>query len=108
MVVEPTPSSSFEVAEPHLLLELQIVVLDAPAQLRVIDQATQADVLGKRRKPVLGRLLFPFRPLNEQPFFRVGFGELVIAMCRAHAHACKPRGERRSSTFTPRDLAPGA
>jgi hypothetical protein len=47
-MVEPTPSSSFEVAEPDLLLELKTVVLDAPAELRVIDQATKADVLGKR------------------------------------------------------------
>src|SRR5215510_15241378 len=106
VVVEPTPSSSFEVAEPHLLLELQIVVLDAPAQLRVIDQATQADVLGKRRKPVLGRLLFPFRPLNEQPLFRPAFGELVITMSDAHAHARKPCGEWRCHTFAPSDFAP--
>jgi SRSO17 transposase len=33
---------------PGLLLELKIVLLDAPAELRVIDQATRADVLGKR------------------------------------------------------------
>jgi hypothetical protein len=32
------------------LLELKIVVLDAPAQLRVIDHATKADVIGKNRE----------------------------------------------------------
>jgi hypothetical protein len=37
-MVEAAPSSSFEVAEPHLLLELQKVALDTPAQLGAIDQ----------------------------------------------------------------------
>jgi hypothetical protein len=32
-----SPSSSFEVAESHLLLELLVVALDAPAQLGEID-----------------------------------------------------------------------
>jgi len=38
-MVEPAPPSSFEVAEPNLLLELLIVVLDTPTQLGVIDQS---------------------------------------------------------------------
>jgi hypothetical protein len=38
MMVETSPSSSFEVAEPHLLLELLVVAFDAPAQLGVVDQ----------------------------------------------------------------------
>src|SRR5262245_58748579 len=106
--MEPSPSSPLEVAEPHLLLELLIVVLDAPAQLGVIDQPPKVDVLGKRREPELGRLLFAFWPFDEQPFFRIRFGEPVIAMSDAHPRACKPRRKRRCSTFAPGDLAPGA
>jgi hypothetical protein len=38
VVMKASPSSRLKVAEPHLLLELLIVVLDAPAQLGVIDR----------------------------------------------------------------------
>ena len=31
MMVETSPSSSFEVTEPHLLLELFVIALDEPA-----------------------------------------------------------------------------
>jgi len=44
-MVEPAPPSSFEVAEPNLLLELLIVVLDTPTQFGVIDQSMKADVV---------------------------------------------------------------
>jgi hypothetical protein len=47
-MVELTPPSPFKVAKSHLLLELEIVVFDAPAQLGVIDQPMKADVLGER------------------------------------------------------------
>ena len=46
-MVEPAPSSPFEVAKPNLLLELHIVVFDTPAQLGVIDQSMKADVVRK-------------------------------------------------------------
>src|SRR5262249_37069631 len=45
VMVEPTPSAPFEVAEPHFLLDLLKVVLDAPAQFGVIDQPMKADIL---------------------------------------------------------------
>jgi hypothetical protein len=43
--MEATPSSPFEVTEPHLLFELQIIPLDAPPQLGVINQPMKIDVL---------------------------------------------------------------
>ena len=46
-MVETPPPSSLEVTKPDLLLELIIVVLDAPAQLGVIDQPMNADVFRK-------------------------------------------------------------
>ena len=44
MMMEPAPTSPFEVAKPDLLLEILIVALDAPAQLGLIDQVGKADV----------------------------------------------------------------
>src|SRR5215813_12856493 len=70
VMVKTSPSSSFEVTEPDLLLELLVIALDAPAQLGVVDQPTEADVVWKRREPVLGRLLLALRPFDQQPFFR--------------------------------------
>jgi hypothetical protein len=80
--MEPSPSPPLEVAEPHLLLELLIVVLDAPAQLGVIDEANKANVLGKRREPVLGRLLFILTTnpaTTRTAFAQISGGACVVA-----------------------------
>jgi hypothetical protein len=45
VVVEASPSSTFEMSKPELLLEFQIVALDAPAQLGEIDQNRKSSVL---------------------------------------------------------------
>jgi hypothetical protein len=66
-VVEAAPSSSFEVAEADLLLELLVIALDAPAQLGEVDQTTEGDTFGKGRKPVFGWLLLSLGPLDQQP-----------------------------------------
>jgi hypothetical protein len=89
-MVEPAPSSSFEVAEPNLLLELPIVVLDTPAQLGVINQSMRTDVL---------RLSCPERrPNGYRP------GRHTPSFCAPPAHARSsaaargrrpPRRERR-------------
>jgi len=47
VVVKATPSASFKVSEPDLLLELLIIALDAPAQFGSIYQIAERDVLGK-------------------------------------------------------------
>jgi hypothetical protein len=44
VVVEAAPPTSFEVAEPLLLLELVIIALDAPAQFGDVDEAAESDV----------------------------------------------------------------
>ena len=87
----PRPSKC---AEPDLLLELLIVALDAPAQLGVIDQPRQGDVVRKGREPIFGRLVLALWPLDQQPLFRPAFGEPVIAMRDANTHARKARGQR--------------
>jgi hypothetical protein len=88
-MVEPTPPSPFKVTKSHLLLELEIGGFDAPAQLGVIDQPMKADIFRERSKPVLSRVLFALRPLDEQPFFWPAFAEPVVTVSDAHAHACK-------------------
>jgi hypothetical protein len=39
--MEAAPAAPLEMPEPDLLLELLIIALDAPAQLRAIDQAIE-------------------------------------------------------------------
>src|ERR1700750_2378618 len=85
VVVEAAPASAFEVAEPEFLLELLVVALDAPAQLRNVDQTFEGDVGWQGREPVFGRLLLAFRPFEQEPFFAVQF----VAMGGAHAPAGK-------------------
>ena len=43
-MMEAAPAAPFEVPEPDLLLELQIVALDAPAQLGKVDELAEADI----------------------------------------------------------------
>jgi hypothetical protein len=59
-MVETAPASTFEVAKPEFLLELLVVALDTPAQLRQIDQSFEGDVVWQGREPVLGRRLLAF------------------------------------------------
>jgi hypothetical protein len=66
-MVEATPSTPFEVAEPNLLLEFLIIALDAPAQFGDVDETAQGDVLWQGRKPVFSRLVLALRPLDQQP-----------------------------------------
>ena len=46
-MVEAAPSASFIVPEPDLLLEIQIVPLDAPAQLGKVDEFAEAQIRGR-------------------------------------------------------------
>ena len=71
-------------AEPYLLFEVLIVALDAPAQLGQVDQMMERGVSWNRREPVFDRLARALGPLDQQPFFRAGLGEIVISMCNAN------------------------
>src|SRR5882757_6683933 len=85
-MMEATPSASFIMPEPDLLLELLIVALDAPAQLGGVNQIAECDVARQGRKPIPGRFLLPLGPLNQQPFF-CWFAGPYGPMQRGHAHA---------------------
>src|SRR5712691_9902655 len=71
VVVEAAPAAALEVSEPELLLELLIVAFDAPAQFGYIDQLLERDIERKIGQPVLGRSFLAFRPLDQQPLFRL-------------------------------------
>ena len=85
--MEAAPPTPFKMSEPELLLELLIVALDTPAQLGGVDQPAEGDVFRKGREPVFGRLILALGPLDQQPLFRSGLSEIVIAMRDANAHA---------------------
>jgi len=71
--MEAAPPASFEVPEPDLLLEFQIVAFDTPAQLGEVDEFAEVDVGWQRRQPIFGRLGFARGPLDQQPFLRYQF-----------------------------------
>jgi hypothetical protein len=62
-MVEAAPPTSFEVAEPHLLLELVIIALDTPAQFGDVDEAAESDVAWQGCEPVFGWLVLALGPL---------------------------------------------
>ena len=41
-MVEATPATSLEVTKPHFLFELQVIALDAPAQLCTVDELIES------------------------------------------------------------------
>src|SRR5580700_7630817 len=71
MVVEAAPPAPFIITKPELLLQLLIIALDPPSQLCDINQTFEGDILWQSGKPILGRLGFFWRPLDQQPLFGV-------------------------------------
>src|SRR6266852_6181615 len=106
-MMEATPSASFIMPEPDLLLELLIIALDAPAQLGGVDQIAECDAARQGRKPVLGRLLLALGPLDQQPFFGRFAGPLM-ARCNVNTHTRKPRAQPFIGALPPLDGAPSA
>ena len=94
MVVEAAPSAPFMITKAEFLLELLIVALDPPPQLGKIDQAIKRDVLRQSGKPILGRLGFSWRPLDQQPLFWARLGQQGIAM----PHGSSPWAEAHGRT----------
>src|ERR1700758_1405467 len=69
VMVEAAPPAPFIIAEAEFLLELLIIALDPPSQLCQIAQTIEGGLFGQGGKPILGRLGFVFRPLDQKPFF---------------------------------------
>src|SRR5690349_16625573 len=100
-MVKARPASTFEVIEPDLVLEVLIVTLDAPAQLRNTHELADRGVRWQRDEIVLRRAGFRGWPLAEQPFLRAGRSPLM-AMSGANASHREPRRLLTASPLTPR------
>src|SRR3712207_8178696 len=106
MVIKAAPAAALKVPKPELLLQLLIVALDAPPQLGQRDQPLKVDVLRQGREPILARLIFSVRPLDQEPFVRARLAALLIAVGRTHPQAVKARGERLGCARTPCHVPP--
>src|SRR5258708_28365216 len=96
MVVEAAPSAPLIITKPEFLFQLLIIALDPPSQLCQIDQTIEGGIFGQSGKPILGRLGFVFRPLDQEPLFSAQLAQQVVAMRRPHSPPAK-REESRSA-----------
>src|SRR5437868_12149723 len=80
MVVEAAPPAPFIITEAEFLLEFLVISLDSPAQFGQVHQPIEGDVLGQASEPILGRLCFVLRPLDQQPLFGARLAQLGVAI----------------------------
>ena len=100
VMVEAAPASSFEVAEPDLLLELLIVALDAPAHHGDVDEAVECHVGWQRREPEFGRRRLALRPFDQKPFL----GLVCRAALAASRTRTRAKRERKGSAEPSRQV----
>lgn len=91
MMMEAAPAPPLEVAEPDLLLELTIITFDAPPSLGSGHQFRPRGALRQGGQPVLGRLLFPLGPFDQQAFLGLRFASPVVPMRRLDTHRGNPK-----------------
>jgi hypothetical protein len=99
VVVPAAVAAAFEVVEAERVLELAVVVFDAPAQLAHLHQFGQRRVGGQPGQPVVGGLVGIGGPFGQQPAdgqlaASVGGSAAQLDIGRAHARRHKPRGHR--------------
>src|SRR3954447_4433030 len=97
MVMKAAPVAALIVAEPELLLKLEIIAFDTPAHLDRIDESFEARLCGQRTQEVFGRARLAHGPLDDQPFFCTQH----LAVCHAHPCSGKTRSKARVATFAP-------
>ena len=100
-MVEAAPAAAFIVTEADLLLEFEVVALDPPAQLGLIDHAFERDVGRQRGEPVVIRFGVALRPLDQQPLLWRGFAALGVVVRRTDPPSGEPRGQRRIASVSP-------
>ena len=105
-MMKPAPTSSLEMPQPQFLLQFFVIALDDPTLLGQVDQVLDFRLRRQGRQPILGGLGFSFRPFDEQPLLRTGFGALLIPMRRADTEQSKPRTESMFRAFSPGDALP--
>ena len=100
-MVEAAPSAAFVVAQSNFLLQFEVVTLDPPAELGMIDHAFEADVGRHRGEPVVIRFGGALWPLDQQPLRLGGFAPPGIVVRRADPPPGKPRGQWRVAAVSP-------
>src|SRR3990172_3229762 len=106
MVVEPTPTPAFEVIQPELVLELLVVALDPPAELREPDELRDRRVGRQGGEPARGRLGRAGRPLDEQPLHGARLMTVLIAVSGPHAQPREARAQAPARALSPHNRAP--
>ena len=106
-MVEAAPSAAFVVAQSNFLLQFEVVTLDPPAELGMIDHAFEADIDGHRGEPVVIRFGSAVWPLDQQPLHLGGFAPAGVVVRRADPPPGKPRSQRRIAAVSPGDRLPG-
>src|SRR3989304_816891 len=74
MMVKASPASAFEMAEADLLLQFEIIALDAPAKFRRANEMRESDGCMQGREPEFRWLLLVGRPFDQEPFLIYLFG----------------------------------
>jgi hypothetical protein len=106
-MMEASPAATFVMTGANLLLELEIVALNAPAHLGLIDHAFERDVVRQRREPVVVQFAGALRPLDQQPLFGRRRAPPGVLMGRTHPPSGEPRGQNGIAAIPPGDLLPG-
>jgi hypothetical protein len=106
-MVEATPAATLVVTEADFLLEFEIVALNPPTQLGLIDHALERDVGRQRGEPIVIRFGRALRPLDQQPLLGRRLAPPGVVVRRADPPSGKPRGQWRIAAVPPRDRLPG-
>ena len=88
--MESSPAAPFKVPQSEFLLQFLIIAFDNPAVFGGEDQPGKLRISRERGEPVLCRLLLSGWPFDEEPFFRMRFSALVIAVSGPDTNSGKP------------------
>src|SRR3989442_9684280 len=105
MMMNPPPAAPFEMIEAEFVLELLVIPLDPPAQVRQPNEGGQRGRLGQGREVVLRRRRLAQRPLTKDPFDGAGLGAALV-MRRPDAEGDESRAHAAPGAFTPRHRGP--
>src|SRR5450755_4305894 len=101
--MEASPAPALVVTETEVLLQVLIVVLDAPALMGSADQLVERRALGQRRQAILGRLFLARGPLDEQPLLGPQPRLAGVAPRVAHPSRGEAAAECGVGAFAPAD-----
>ena len=104
--MEPPPAATFEMIETEFVLELLVVPLDPPAQVRQTDEGGQRGRPGQRREVVLRRRRLAQRPLGQDPLDGSGLSAVSV-MRGPNAKGDESRAHASPCAFTPGHRGPG-